>query len=323
MVELTVIADTLAAPLSSAEIIGFYKIVAAQHSHANLKYVLDIAEQYNFNPKQVYLNFLDIPEISSALNADLIRQYSFPVPIKLNFGAVVFGFVWDSFITDVARRTGAWEPELQAQISRYLKPGDVALDIGGNIGCHAALMATLVGEHGAVHTFEPISYNIDALNRMKDINKFSCLTVHPVAASAKNEILQISPHATNSGGNSIVDDASLPGLQFVRAVSLDSYMSNLDRLDFIKMDIEGHEGSALEGAVEILTRFQPTVIMELTPGNLRKRGNDPVAVVQRFFDAGLTVEVIGCDLKFLKSEDVVNYVETRAPYMDIIAKRAG
>lgn len=315
--------EILYSPITEEEIIGFYKIANSLEPRADhLKNIIDISARYNYLPQQIFLNMMDLPEIAKSLNIDVIREYSTPIPLKMNFGSVVFGFVWDNYISSTVRRLGAWEPEVQEQIVTCLRPGDTALDIGGNIGCHAALMASIVGPTGRVHTFEPVARNVELLRKMKGVNSFENLEIHPVAVSDKEDRLSINVHATNSGGNSIASHSNSSHVEYIRAVDLDTYMlPKLDRLDFVKIDIEGHEGPAIKGAAKTLARFKPNLIMELCPDALRRNGTDPVALVQILFDAGLDVTIIGAEDHFAAAQDVVTYIEARAPYRDILAKR--
>jgi FkbM family methyltransferase len=151
-----------------------------------------------------------------------------------------------------------------------VKDGDVVLDCGGNIGAFTVFAATraagvrVVTFEPEVATFQCMSRNV-ARNGLKDrvtciqagvtkdageftlVRHDQCFTMHHL----ENPSQQASP---KSGVPS-------PGstLETVKCVSIDATMKELglDRCDLIKMDIEGAEASALEGAAETITRFRP------------------------------------------------------------------
>jgi hypothetical protein len=65
----------------------------------------------------------------------------------------------------------------------------------------------------------------------------------------------------------------------VQATPLDHLLADIDRLDFIKMDVEGHEGHALRGMRSLIDKFRPSMVFEFTPQNLRNRGTPPETVL--------------------------------------------
>ncbi len=133
--------------------------------------------------------------------------------------------------------------------------GDVVLDCGACIGEVSVLIAGLVGVHGEGHLFDPIplherycklqaSLN-PTIAHVLHINVLAVSDVSKEVAGSKNDSASISP-----GGLSI-DSYS--------TTSLDDYVSakKLSRVNVIKMDIEGAEMAALEGASQVIREFKP------------------------------------------------------------------
>ncbi|CAM9561268.1 unnamed protein product, partial [Chrysoparadoxa australica] len=60
------------------------------------------------------------------------------------------------YIYEIMSRTGQWEFEQQMLLAAYLKPGDIAVDVGANAGLHTLAMAKAVGPMGVVHSYEPV-----------------------------------------------------------------------------------------------------------------------------------------------------------------------
>jgi FkbM family methyltransferase len=312
------VAVSLRGPVTAADVIGAYKVLAFRNANeATLERLIGVARAYKYNAHQVFLTLLDCPEVADTLGIGFIRDHTTPIPLRMDFGAIVLGHVWDAFISDVVRRTGSWEPHIQDVMRTHVRSGDVALDIGANIGCHAALLCELVGRSGQVHAFEPVSYNFDALRRMKELNGYVQLSVHRAAADKENGFVGMSLHPTNSGGCAVGGDSTT---EVVRSVALDSYLE-LPRLDFIKIDIEGHEPLALEGAAGLIERYRPTILTEFAPICMRSRGHDPHAYIERFFDLGLQVSIVGGN-EFFDPRALVEFVERTQPLVDLLASRS-
>lgn len=133
-------------------------------------------------------------------------------------------------------------------------PGDIVLDCGACIGDISLLFAALVGTKGEVHLFDPVpihtrfcrlqaSLNPSLANILK-INELAVTNRTHVNIGEKKDSDKIEP------GGLAVDSFS--------ETSLDDYFqSNLKRVDFIKMDIEGFEQSAIDGASNIIKEFKP------------------------------------------------------------------
>ncbi len=137
-------------------------------------------------------------------------------------------------------------------------PGDaVVIDAGGNIGVTALLLCTLLPA-GHVHVFEALPSNALHLRRNIAVNGIANCTVNAVALGDKSG--SITMHGTGSSSHVATGDAagSIP------MVTLDEYAvrTALDRLDFIKIDVEGFEPAVLDGGRTIIERFAPPILME-------------------------------------------------------------
>lgn len=141
------------------------------------------------------------------------------------------------------------------------KPGDVFLDVGAYIGWFTIQAAKAVGPSGKVVALEPDTYNRGQLEENLALNGLSSCTVVPVAAWF--EAAEIGWRADDVPVWSKVDRASHGGS--VRAVTIDSLVDDLGlaKVDWIKMDIEGAEVEALQGAQKTLARFRPDLFIEV------------------------------------------------------------
>ena len=144
----------------------------------------------------------------------------------------------------------------RALLEALVRPGMHVVDVGANIGYCTMMFSSLVGERGRVWSIEPDPVNLLELEATVAENRLAGqVTVLPVAAGAGEGTVKFEP-----GLNSCVTPE---GRSEVSVKSLDSLQ--LDRVDLVKIDVEGYEGAVLEGALGTLARCQPTIFMELHP----------------------------------------------------------
>lgn len=149
------------------------------------------------------------------------------------------------------------------KISVTVEPGDVVIDAGSWIGDFAAY-ASVKG--ATVYAFEPSEENYQYLLKTAELNK----NIIPVKKGLSNEIASthIFKNITgNSGSDSLMnkssDDTFQEAVDTVETITLDEFVreNNLERVDFIKCDIEGFERNMLEGAQETLKKFAPKLAL--------------------------------------------------------------
>lgn len=164
-------------------------------------------------------------------------------------------------------------------IKNYLKPGMVFYDIGANIGFYTLIAAQQVGSLGKVYSLEPSRKTFIRLNKNISINQSikKQITVYETAASDSNSETEMFVsdkdfHAWNSIAKPI--DSSGFKIEKIRTEKLDVLFENNKWLppDLIKIDVEGWEQYALNGAKEIIKKYQPTILIEFTKENLERAG---------------------------------------------------
>lgn len=140
-----------------------------------------------------------------------------------------------------------------------VKEGDFVIDAGANVGNIALLFSKKVGENGMVFCFEPDQYNIDFLNESFRLNPDLPKNWKVYDLLLWNENTQLDFQEAGTVGSSAVWFSDQANLVKKEAVTIDSWsqLQHLERLDFIKMDIEGAEIEALEGCIEIIEKFKP------------------------------------------------------------------
>jgi FkbM family methyltransferase len=153
-----------------------------------------------------------------------------------------------------------YEPLLRF-CDRLVGAGDVVIDCGANQGIYSCAFAALVGPKGRVLAFEPQPYAVEALRNNLALNGFRQVTVEQAAVSDRegDAALDLSCGSTPA---SIVHDLGRTKVMRVRTTSLATAGAALDRLNLIKMDIEGAEYDALMGGKSLIDRFRPHIVLE-------------------------------------------------------------
>lgn len=150
-------------------------------------------------------------------------------------------------------------------IDTLCRPGDCVLDIGANVGDWTMPIALRVGPTGRVLAFEPVPYLAETIAKTARINRHDWVEVHRLALGAADGTSEFSVERGNSGGSRLgrcEGDFSLIHVPVRRLDGLLAGRPDIDRIDFIKIDVEGHEIEVLEGARDTLTRFRPPLVLE-------------------------------------------------------------
>jgi FkbM family methyltransferase len=170
----------------------------------------------------------------------------------------------------------------------FLKSDMVLLDVGANI-CEYSVFAGKRLTRGTVVAFEPVPALRKILNENIQLNHFANITVQSYGLSDEAGSFPIYFVGENENeGQATFFPGLLENQRSVKAElkKLDDVWSHLslDRLDFIKMDIEGSELKALQGGRATITRFRPLVMLEVSEVTYRAAGYS-LEDVAEFFTA--------------------------------------
>lgn len=143
--------------------------------------------------------------------------------------------------------------------------GDIVIDLGGCWGDTALYFANESGNTGKVYTFEFIPDNLKILRKNLALNPklLDCIEVIEKPIWDKSDC---KLYYTNNGpGSRVSFEATNSSDVEILTISLDDFVQqkNISKIDFIKMDIEGAELSALKGAERLLKRFRPKLAISL------------------------------------------------------------
>jgi FkbM family methyltransferase len=159
---------------------------------------------------------------------------------------------------------GSQDEAIHRWIQEHARPDWVAFDIGMNFGYFACLLGQTCAE---VHGFEPIPWLAERAKANVILNDLNNTHVNSVALSKENGFAKINVPAdrdSNWGTSSLVHHSSSSNSLEVRTQTVDAFVEELtiERLDFIKIDVEGAEHLVLQGAMSTLAAHRPIVILE-------------------------------------------------------------
>jgi FkbM family methyltransferase len=187
---------------------------------------------------------------------------------------------------------GYWEMWVTETLARLVKPGMVVADIGANLGYYTLMMGDLVGETGWVHAVEPNPPIAERLRHSVSVNPgYQRTTVHQLALSDHDGEAQLFVPASEPKNASLLADTSHGGAVSVPLRRLDS-LAGLERLDVIKIDVEGAEEALWRGMTGILDANRPlSIILEFAA----ERCVDPGAFIDDMLARNFSISLIRDD----------------------------
>lgn len=220
-------------------------------------------------------------------------EFTDTTPLLLAGGRVVL-FDGDprdlSVFAAIKAQNGEWEPHVRRCLENLVKPGFVCLDIGANLGAHSLSLAALA-TNGRVICFEasPRNYNLLRRNvarldgegaRVDLVHAALWDSPGTLEIAAVDELAGcsfISPNRDAADSETairrVVDEGAIKDVALhvhhdrIPAMRLDDWVETArpERVDLIKIDVEGAEGRVLSGARRMLRRFRPILITEYNP----------------------------------------------------------
>ena len=214
------------------------------------------------------------------------------------------------------RRNKTWakhEPETP-YLADLLSGAPVCLHVGASDGRHSYVM-TQVAPKARIYAFEPSAFAFEVLKITIAWHRIGkqVSAIHAAVSDRPGELLLVTPKKRsgrmgrayayvaetrpNGPARPDLDDTGME-VQPTPAITLDDFCAEqgIERVDFIRMDIEGAEQKALEGALGILERDRPHVLLEIHPPMLRARfGGSGEEVLELFRSRGYRMFALNGD----------------------------
>jgi FkbM family methyltransferase len=182
----------------------------------------------------------------------------------------------------------------------YLKPDAIVIDVGTNIG-YTTLLLSKACSQGKIIGIEPSKELFKILEDHVNLNAFTNVKCLNVGLGEKNKTVKLyKVNDSNTGMNRILDtnDSTLSS-ENITIKTLDEVAAeeHLDKVDAIKIDVEGYELKVLQGAMSVLKKHHPVLLVEIDPENLKEQQACPDDIFKLLFDLGYSI----FDVKTMKS----------------------
>jgi FkbM family methyltransferase len=196
--------------------------------------------------------------------------------VQLNSSTVIACDLWDEVSFGIWWGGETYEINETPYFKSLLKPSSVVSDIGANVGYYSLVAAPLVGSTGRVYAFEPASRQFASLKKNALRNGFTQILPNKLALADKpGEAVLYQEDEFNTGSASLhhTGPNNTKG-EMVTLTTLDDFVEplKLDRLDVIKVDVEGYELAVLNGGRKTLEEFHPTLLIEVRESHQRQAG---------------------------------------------------
>jgi FkbM family methyltransferase len=212
----------------------------------------------------------------------------------------------DRLIQYLARRSPSVETEAAA-LDSFLGPGAVCCDVGAEYGLYTLTFAARVGQRGRVLSFEPLPGPNKFLRGLVRALGASNVVVRSDALGDRARTGTMSLPKRRGvpvhGRAFLADEADGlgPNAEFAEEDRLAVTVSTLDavvehegceKVDFIKVDVEGYEPAVLRGARRTIERFQPVLMVEIEDRHLEKFGDTSATVVEFLTSRGYEMSTL-------------------------------
>jgi FkbM family methyltransferase len=211
-------------------------------------------------------------------------------------------------------------------LQKWLRPGDIALDVGANVGLLTVPMAKAVGEKGQVFAFEPIEENVRNLNSNLDANDLCNVVLANCAVGNFDGKIRLSDeHHSSDQSSGFFHRASdlEPGIE-VKQIRLDNHFKNSlqsdSKIRLMKIDVEGMELDVLEGLGELFHCKKISAVMFevfVTADGIADSSNK---VINKISQSGYSIHLVSRRGK-LKNHtlDVKNFRGRRPTAINLVA----
>jgi FkbM family methyltransferase len=204
---------------------------------------------------------------------------------------------------------GDYEASETRVMAGLVQPGWTVVDAGANFGWHAIHLAKDVGPQGTVLAFEPIPASFQELTENTALNDCPQLKPLNLALGDQDGTISLYLPAVHLGAGAASQFLDMGEKVQVPMLRLDGFLERegIDRVDFIKADIEGGELNLLRGAAGLLARCRPAILIEIVDIHCKRFGHGPNEVIGYLAGHGYAG-------KFIDAEgNLVPYDATRPP----------
>lgn len=165
---------------------------------------------------------------------------------------------------------GNYEPAVTHAILNYCRPGWTGMDVGAHLGYFSMLIAQTMSATGRCVVFEPHTGNANRIQQVIDKNNLQNLLLERIALGERSGVSLFAMHDNASMGRldhlvPVADREVFSTFGEIEVTSLDDYMDRelLEKVNFIKVDIEGAEWDFIRGAIRTIEKHHPILLVEI------------------------------------------------------------
>lgn len=262
---------------------------------------------------------------SLVINPVIRKRFSPNGPVRTK----LFGCIFILNLSDYTQRK-AWLRSFENKeikfLQKWLRSGDVAVDVGANIGLLTIPMAKAIGEKGQVFAFEPIEENVRSLQANLDVNDLRNVVLTNCAVGSFDGSIRLSDeHHSSDQSSGFFHRAtdSEAGVK-VKQIRLDNHFKNtfqtVNEIRIMKIDVEGMEIDVLDGLGDLFNCKRISAVMFeifVTAGGVAEPS---VKVIKKISEAGYSIRSVSRSGKLKKSTlDVGNLRARRATAINLVA----
>jgi FkbM family methyltransferase len=224
---------------------------------------------------------------------------------------------------------GEYEKEELHCVMKLIENDYVVFDIGANYGWYSLNIAKKF-PNVRIYAFEPIKHTFNILHENININTVKNVNLFNFGIGKENTVLEFNFNKDYSGATSMVNLLDRENVEKIKChiTSLDSFVEEkkIEKVDFIKCDIEGAEFFALQGGKNVLEQHRPKIFIEMLRKWSAKFGYHPNDIIHFMKNLGylcfnvingslcgldiMTDETISTNFFFLHSEKHTSIIES-------------
>lgn len=163
-----------------------------------------------------------------------------------------------------------WRNIILSKAIQMFKPGTI-VEVGANVGTETISLSDII-KQGKVYAYEPVPFNYQFLEKIKEVNPTSQIEIYNKAVSdSSGKVFFEEPEVSYSGSGFVAQAATENTIE-VDAIRLDDSLKEEKSLSTILIDVEGFEYQVILGAMSLIKKHKPFIILEANARYLEKRG---------------------------------------------------
>ncbi|OWV92192.1 SAM-dependent methyltransferase [Rhizobium sp. R635] len=223
---------------------------------------------------------------------------------------------------------GGFEVRTLDRYKELVRDGNIVLDIGANVGSHTLPLAELVGGTGKVISFEPTAHAFGKQKTNISLNPTLAQRIDAHQMMLMASASETMPEAVYSSWPlEVAEDlhsehhGRLMSTQGARLNTLDETLRELgvDKVDFVKLDVDGNELDVLLGARATLEEFKPRIMLELAPYVYGENPTNFDQLLKLLWESGYEIEDVASESKLPEDASKVRAMIAEGGGMNVIA----